>query len=193
MTEEGIRERKYIRKYFYKTTPRWMLVFPASDTYKLVYIRSSKDIEELYKIRADLQEKQYTEQELLEHKKDYKRCVKEEVVEPHIRRKQNGTYNVFNKKKSYGHYKSVEEAREIRDKLIRTDWDEELAGVHVKRRDRMGINRHIQKEGAKYTIKKMINGKPVRFETGIPTIEEARMLRDEWENLDWNWENLDLV
>lgn len=193
-------ERKYIRKQPYKDRVVYQLLMPPSDSKNELYIASRDNVEELKAIRDEIVREQYTKQEILEmkEKRVWKKPVREPLVDKYIRRNRNGRYTVTNKR-SYGTYATLEEAQEIRDQLVACDWDEDqVDGITVKRRNRCGIDRYIFKErGGKYSIKrmKMVDGKvkTVRYESSIPSLEEARQLRDEWEAINWDWDNIDLI
>ena len=191
-------ERNYIHKYKYKDEDRYRLVIPAFDTHKHVYIRSGNNLGVLREIRDELLSKKYSEAELHKVKKQYRRHVKEPRIEHHIQKRVSGHYTIFKNNKTYGTYHTIEEARKIRDKLIQHEWNEAEAGVKIQRRDRLGKNRYIYKENGKYYIKRVYyneDGSPrvERFESSIPTLEEARQLRDWWEEANWDWENIDLI
>ena len=193
-------ERRYItvnddgygRKYF-------QLKVPPSDEKRAMYIKGSTDLELLKRIRDEIISNQYTREEILLHKPEWKKPAKEPTIEKYIRRTSNGRYGVRKKKKSFGVYATLEEARNIRDKLLAHNWnEEEVPEVQVQRRNRLGEDRYIFKEkGGKYSIKRMKKignkVKTYRYEGSIPTLEEARRLRDEWESIDWDWDRIDLI
>lgn len=195
--EQG-EERKCIRKQKYKDKVKYQLVIPPVDSNVGVYIRSSEDIDLLRRIRDEIIAKNYTREELIRNKHKWKRKVLEPTIEKHIQLKKSGRYNVQNKR-SYGMYDTLEEARKIRDKLIENDWNEELVPeVKCKRRNRNGEDRYIFKERGKYVIKKWLRKEDgtlitERYESSIPTLEEARKLRDEWESINWDWDNIDMI
>jgi hypothetical protein len=104
----------------------------------------------------------------------------------------------MNKGRGFGTYKTIEEARVWRDKLLANDWDEEKVELPVKRRNRDPRDRYIHKDGGGYFIvrsEKNEEGKivPMRYDSCIPTLEEARKLRDDWVSIDWDWEKIDLI
>lgn len=192
-------ERKCIRVNKDKNGNKYfqLCVRPHGET-ESMYIKSSQDIEYLRKLRDYIIEHEYTKQEIINNKYKWKKPAKEPVIEKHIRRTRNGKYGVT-KGKSYGVYATLEEARSIRDKLIQCDWDEEqVPEIRVTRRNRFGEDRYIFEERGKYVIKRLKRNEDgtttvTRYESSIPTIEEARKLRDEWESIDWDWNNLDLL
>lgn len=195
-------ERHYIRKHDYKGRKGYQLVIPASDTGNLIYIRHGKDLSELKKVRDEILNRNLTEAQIQQEKQKYKKPRREPMIEQYIKKTADNRYNVRNNEKkhkgSYGVYNTIQEARKIRDKLIQNNWNREKAGVTLTRRSRTGPDRYIYHEHGKYTIKRFKNKKngkqeAIRYETGIRTIEEARQIRDWWEEQEWNWENIDLI
>lgn len=197
------KERHYIRKHTNHNYKGYQLVIPASDTKKLIYFTHNKEVEPLREIRDKILSQPHTEADILRYKKEYKhrRKVREPMIEKYIKKTADNRYNVRNNEKqhtgSYGVYDTIEEAREIRDKLIRHNWNREKAGVTITRRSRTGPNRYIYYEYGKYTIRRIrINEKGkrevIRYETGIRTIEEAREIRDWWEEHEWDLDAIDL-
>lgn len=179
-------------KKYYKLSVR-----PVDES-RQMYIKSGQDLDYLMKLRDYIVEQGYTKQEILDNKHKWKTPAREPVVEQYIRRTANGRYGVT-KGKSYGVYPTFEEAKMVKEKLIAHDWDEEqVPEIKIRRRNRLGEDRYIFEERGKYIIKRFIKTddgklKTERYESSIPTLEEARRLRDEWESIGWDWNNLDLL
>jgi hypothetical protein len=98
--------------------------------------------------------------------------------------------SIKNKRKTYGTYQTINEAQKIRDKLIFHNWNPEFAGLSFKRRGKENPNRYITVQGGKFRIMKdnPNTGKKEIYDSGIPTLHEAREIRDGWERVGWNWE-----
>ena len=99
-------------------------------------------------------------------------------------RKRNGLY--FIKKHINGEYKwfkgskSLKEAVEYRDKLIKNNWvDNGQLGI-----EELDDTRYIYLVGKSFQLKKYINGKPKHFGT-FKTLEEAIKARDELIKNNW--------
>ena len=192
------RERHYIRKHN-NHYAGYQLVIPASDTKKLIYFAHGKDVDTLREIRDKILSQSHTEADIQRYKEQYRnKEVKEPMIEKYIKLTSKGKYNVRNNEKkhkgSYGVYETIEEAREIRDKLIRHNWNKEQVGIQATRRSCKGPDRYIYKERGKYVVRRAIRDgdkqRIIRYDTSINTIEEARRLRDEWEEMDWDWGNI---
>lgn len=195
------RERHYIRKHINNNYAGYQLVIPASDTKKLIYFAHGKDVDTLREIRDKILSQPHTEADILRYKRQYRsKEVKEPMIEKYIRLTSNGKYNVRNNEKqhngSYGVYNTLREAREIRDKLIRHNWNKEQVGIQTTRRSSKGPDRYIYKERGKYVVKRAIRDgdkqRIIRYDTSINTIEEAREIRDWWEENGWDWNAIDL-
>lgn len=80
----------------------------------------------------------------------------------------------------FGHYKTLEEAIEIRDKLIENNWDKNIVNI-PKRPD---FERHIHKSSRGFRVVNRINGELVDF--GIfDNLDEAISYRDNLEENNW--------
>lgn len=195
------KERHYIRKHINNNYAGYQLVIPASDTKKLIYFAHGKDVDKLREIRDKILSQPHTEEDILRYKRQYRnKEVKEPMIEKYIRKTSNGKYNVRNNEKqhngSYGVYNTLREAREIRDKLIQHNWNKEQVGIQTTRRSSKGPDRYIYKERGKYVVKRAIRDgdkqRIIRYDTSINTIEEAREIRDWWEENGWDWNAIDL-
>ena len=85
--------------------------------------------------------------------------------------------------KYFGHYKTLDEAIEIRDKLIKNDWDGESLGIGPKKK-RGDFVRNIQKFNGQFSVIKRIDGELIVFDT-FPTLSEAIAFRDYLEENNW--------
>jgi hypothetical protein len=97
-------------------------------------------------------------------------------------------YRTMNHKQiHYGWHPSFQKAYNTKCKLIFHNWNEKYAGINIQRR--LGENRYIYKYGSTYRIFKHNpqTGKQEYYDTAISTLEEARMLRDWWEEHNWDW------
>lgn len=195
------KERHYIRKHINNNYAGYQLVIPASDTKKLIYFAHGKDVDKLREIRDKILSQPHTEEDILRYKRQYRnKEVKEPMIEKYIRKTSNGKYNVRNNEKqhngSYGVYNTLREAREIRDKLIQHNWNKEQVGIQTTRRSSKGPDRYIYKERGKYVVKRAIRcgdkQRIIRYDTSINTLEEAREIRDWWEENGWDWNAIDL-
>lgn len=100
---------------------------------------------------------------------------------------------INNKRKTYGTYSHINEAKLIRDKLIFHNWNPEYANIRFKRRGKDNENRYIEKQGNNFRIIKdnPLTGKKEVYESGIRTLREARKIRNFWENIGWDWEMIE--
>ena len=85
--------------------------------------------------------------------------------------------------KYFGHYKTLDEAIDIRDKLIKNDWDGESLGIGPKKK-RGDFVRNIQKFNGQFSVIKRIDGELIVFDT-FPTLSEAIAFRDYLEENNW--------
>lgn len=85
--------------------------------------------------------------------------------------------------KHFGHYSSLEDAIEIRDKLIENGWDGESLGIGPKKK-RGDFARNIQRFNGQFSVIKRINGELIVFDT-FPTLSEALAFRDYLEENNW--------
>ena len=109
----------------------------------------------------------------------------------------------------FAHGKDVDKLREIRDKILsqpHTEADilrykeqyrnKEVVGIQTTRRSCKGPDRYIYKERGKYVVKRAIRDgdkqRIIRYDTSINTLEEAREIRDWWEENGWDWNAIDL-
>lgn len=177
----------------YKNTQYYKLIIKAIDTHKQIYIKSSRDKQRLRDLRDKiLSECDCTEAQLLWYKQKYKTYGKnprEPFIEQYIQLNQykNGTtkYKIYHGQRSYGVYDSLDEARRVRDMLIRNGWDESISECRVKRRNY--DDRYIVCQNGGYIIRRWVDGELVTFDSGIPSLEEARCIRDWWESVGWDW------
>ena len=86
---------------------------------------------------------------------------------------------IYGKRKYYGTFETLQEARKYRDFLVDHAWNTK----YIKKN--YNINRYIKKHRKKYYISKRIDGKDVYFGT-FETLQEAREYRDFLEEHDWN-------
>lgn len=85
--------------------------------------------------------------------------------------------------KYFGHYSSLDEAIEIRDKLIANGWDAESLGIGPKKK-RGDFVRNIQRFNGQFSVIKRIDGELIVFDT-FPTLSEAITFRDYLEENNW--------
>lgn len=85
--------------------------------------------------------------------------------------------------KHFGHYSTLDEAIEIRDKLISNGWDGEALGI-VPNKKRGDFVRNIQRFNGQFSVIKRIDGELVVFDT-FPTLSEAITFRDFLEENNW--------
>ena len=83
----------------------------------------------------------------------------------------------------FGHYSSLEEAIEIRDKLIENSWDGESLGIGPKKK-RGDYVKNIQRFNGQFSVIKRIDGELVVFDT-FSTLSEAIAFRDYLEENNW--------
>ena len=178
---------------------KFRLVFPSSDTKKYIWITALPDLDKIKQIRAELLENApHTEAELKTFRKKYKKPPVYPTVEKFIHRTPKGKYILQRKDIHYGSYDTQEEAHNIKEQLIKNNWNKEL--VNIKRqRNNNHKDRYIHQDpySKKYMIRKFekIDGKRknITFESAISTLEEARKIRDQWEQIGWNWEDIELI
>jgi len=182
-----------------KGEERFQLSLKAVDTKETVYIMSGTDLERLVDIRNKiLALGPLCEEDLRRVREQFRPPRKEPQIEDYIVYTRSGTYRVMCRGKGYGTYKTIEEARLWRDRLVECDWDEDMVDLPVRRRNRSPLDKYIMKDSGGYYIVKMgvnENGKvvPIRYDSCIPTLEEARRIRDDWVSIDWDWERIDLI
>ena len=182
-----------------KGEERFQLSLKAVDTKKSVYIMSGTDLERLVHIRNKiLAQGPLSEEDLKRVREQFRPPRKEPQIEKYIFYTRSGTYRIMHNGKGFGTYKTIEEARLWRDRLVKCDWDEDMLDLPVKRRNRNPLDKYIHKDSGGYFIvhmEKNEDGKvrPVRYDTCIPTLEEARKLRDDWVRINWDWEKIDLI
>lgn len=85
--------------------------------------------------------------------------------------------------KHFGHYPTLEEAIEIRDKLVSNGWNGESLGITPSKK-RGDFVRNIQRFNGQFSVIKRIDGELVVFDT-FPTLSEAIAFRDHLEENDW--------
>ena len=142
--------------YIYKVIRRdgvlaYSLRIPCKDTGNIVYIKGSNDINFLRKIRNEILKKPRTEKQLLQFKKKYKHKSVNPTVSKYIiksySKKGEPKYRIQYNTKSFGTYSTLQEAEDIRNKLIENNWDEtKVSGIQVKRRNRNPLTRYIYKQ-----------------------------------------------
>ena len=86
--------------------------------------------------------------------------------------------------KSFGHYKTLEEAISVRDKLIKNNWDDSFLGLTRVHRGTNSYNKHIHKTSRGYDVINRIEGELINFGS-FETLEEAISYRDELEENNW--------
>ena len=114
----------------------------------------------------------------------------------HIHRQSNGRGFVIQYRGRYfGQYDSIGEARVMRDRFVECGWDTSVVCVPYRTRPHGSVDRYLVREGRGWSIQKWCRvgtGRElVRYDTGIPTVEEARRLRDWWVEHDWDWSEID--
>ncbi len=88
------------------------------------------------------------------------------------------------KPKNFGHYRSLEEAISIRDKLIQNNWDDSFLGLTRITRGKDSYNRHINKSPRGYEVVNRIDGYLYNFGS-FESLEEAISFRDYLEENNW--------
>lgn len=89
--------------------------------------------------------------------------------------------------KYYGTYKTLQEAIKVRNNLVKQGIITNRKGQH---RIKNYQDRYVHKDGKKYTISKVVNGKQEYF--GVyHTYEEAIRERDYLESIQWDYGNMD--
>ena len=94
----------------------------------------------------------------------------------------------------YGTYPYLSTARRVRDQLIENDWD--TRKVRIRKKERNPLNRYITRNGRYWEVRRTFtreDGTPelIIYDSGIHTIEEARKLRDWWEEHNWDWSEIE--
>ena len=116
---------------------------------------------------------------------------KENNNDKNIYKNVSGNYTIYKsikgKQYCFGTYHSIEEAREKREYYEANKWD--ITKLNIKRRGRKNEDRYIVEKNGKYKIIKHNPEirQPETYETGIRTLEEARRIRDWWEENNWDW------
>jgi len=187
---ENIREIKSGKKTTYQ------LRIKPSDYTKKIYIKQSQNLRELIelnnKITAELP---LTKKELTKYK-NKKLTVKSPTVSKYIVRVPNQygySYNIRKQGKSFACFKTLEEAEMMRDKLVKTGWDESLVDELVIRRENREKYKYIIKTPEnKYVVRRKIGGRSITFDSGLRTLDEAVRCRDWWAEHDWDFDTVDL-
>ena len=94
----------------------------------------------------------------------------------------------------YGTYPYLSTARRVRDLLVANDWD--TRKVRIRKKERNPLNRYIIRNGRYWEVRRKFtrkDGTPelIIYDSGIHTIEEARKLRDWWEQHNWDWSEIE--
>lgn len=175
----------------------YKLVVKPSDHTREIYIRQSQNQEEIRKLYEEIiQKTPLTKKQLTQYKKN-KTNTKEPSIEKYIiqiQNKDHNTYRIQRKGISYGTYKTLGQAQQIKKLLTQNNWDTRLVEELVTRRNKNKQDRYIIKTREnKYYIRRRIGNEHIIFDSGINTIEEAREARDWWENNNWNFDSVDLI
>lgn len=94
--------------------------------------------------------------------------------------------SIKSKNKTFGHYKTFEEAIKVRDALIEVNWEENKLPFKIKRnRKWYQYGKHIKKVNDYYAVYRYINGKSETF-GHFRTLEEAKKKRDEVIAKNWD-------
>ena len=89
--------------------------------------------------------------------------------------------------KYYGYYKTLQEAIKVRNNLVKQGIITNRKGQH---RIKNYQDRYVHKDGKKYTISKVVNGKQEYF--GVyHSYEEAIRERDYLESIEWDYSNME--
>ena len=83
----------------------------------------------------------------------------------------------------FGHYSTLDEAIEIRDKLISNGWDGESLGIDSSRK-RPDFDRNINRINNQFCVIKRVDGELIVFDS-FSTLSEAIAYRDYLEEHDW--------
>ena len=177
-----------------KTT--YQLHIKPSDTNQKIYIKQSQNLQEIIelnnKITAELP---LTTKQLIKYK-NKKPTIKSPTVSKYIVRVPNQygySYNIRKQGKSFACFKTLEEAEIMRDKLVRTGWDESLVEELVIRRETREKYKYIIKTPEnKYVVRRKIGDRFITFDSGLRTLEEAVQCRDWWSEHGWDFDTVDL-
>ena len=85
------------------------------------------------------------------------------------------------KSKTYGHYKTLDEAVKVRDYYISVDWKKEFRKYNTRKE-----TRYITLRNGKYIVQKWIDGKLSDF-GAFNRLEEAQEERDLLVKYDWDY------
>lgn len=88
-----------------------------------------------------------------------------------------------------GKFNTPTEALQYKEQLIR---EKKIIPKRRGRKPRCEEDRYIRRVRGKYMLQKSVNGKTQYFGT-FKTLQEAREERNIFEQIGWNWENIDLV
>lgn len=93
---------------------------------------------------------------------------------------------VNGRKKYYGTYLDLDDAIQLRDKLVSEGVIKSRVGLHRLR----GDTRYITHYDGRYCIYKNVDGRQEYFGS-FKTLEEAMMERDYLESIDWDYSNME--
>lgn len=108
--------------------------------------------------------------------------------------KRNGKYqisrNVNKHNVSYGVYNSIEEARNVRDKLVENNWDESYCTIKRKGPRDIRVNDMLYITGKmdKYYIQKSIDSGVEIFSVQTSDLEWLKKERDWMVECNWDWD-----
>lgn len=86
--------------------------------------------------------------------------------------------------KTFGHYKSLDKAIEVRDKLIKNNWDDSILPYKSQSKKMPNRHNHIHRNHRGFDVVNRIDGVLTNFGT-FETLDEAISYRDDLEEDNW--------